>query len=523
MVFSTQRAALMLALSLASAGSRLAPRPAWTGDAPSLRPASDAVGSVRRPARRQGRRIPIAADALKIDAKTPEAAPEPGVCPPRRRPMPRPIPKPASPFRCPTQPCLRPRPSRRCRTRPARRKSAPDVDLPALRQAIDAYRKGRVSEGDRLRDGFTDPAARALLEWVAIRAGAGIGFERTVAFTRSNPDWPAGPLLRRRAEEALLTERRNSATVRAFFAASRPASAPGKFALALAFKADGLDEDAAALVRDLWRSETFGRNLETKVLDAFPTVLTRIDHRFRMERALLKEDYDTAGRAASLAGGQLRDAGPRPSGRRGQEFVRTGRPQRGAAVAAQRLLLHPVPSAVPAPARQVRGGGRGARHRTRQSRCAGGRRRVVGRAPDRRPQAHRCQRPGRCLRGGRAHPAPAPSRSGSRPSSTRAGSPCASRTMPPRRRSTSRRPAGSPRHRSRWPGRPIGRDVPPRPWARPTRPQRPSTSAPRSSRSPIMDSWPGRSSDDPACPCAAFPASTPPSRPPSTSGSTSAP
>ncbi|WP_375465293.1 transglycosylase SLT domain-containing protein [uncultured Methylobacterium sp.] len=178
-----------------------------------------------------------------------------------------------------------------------------DTDVALLRQAIDLYRKGRVADGDRLRDGFTDPAARALLEWVAIRAGAGIGFERTVAFTRANPDWPAGPLLRRRAEEALLIERKGPATVRAFFGASRPASAPGKFALALAFKADGLDADAADLVRDLWRSETFGRTLEARVADAFPGALTRIDHRYRMERALLKEDWEAAGRAAAYAGG----------------------------------------------------------------------------------------------------------------------------------------------------------------------------------------------------------------------------
>jgi len=179
---------------------------------------------------------------------------------------------------------------------------APDLDLPALRTAIDTYRKGRVAEGDRLRDAFQDPAARALLEWVAIRAGAGIGFERTVAFTRSYPDWPAGPLLRRRAEEALLIERKAPAVVRAYFATTKPASPPGKFALALAFRADGLDGDAAALVRDLWRSDSFGRGLETRVIDAFPGVLTRIDHRFRMERALLKEDYETAGRAAAYAG-----------------------------------------------------------------------------------------------------------------------------------------------------------------------------------------------------------------------------
>ncbi|MDO9428869.1 MAG: lytic transglycosylase domain-containing protein [Methylobacterium sp.] len=249
---------------------------------------------------------PVAADALKLEAKsaeTPAAAapasslpvsakayasadPEAGIA----FPLPDAAVSPAAPV-----PEL-PDPVRAARI-------APDIDVPALRQAIDAYRKGKVAEGDRLRDGFRDPAARALLEWVAIRAGAGIGFERTISFTRANPDWPAGPLLRRRAEEALLIERKGPAIVRAYFATSKPASAPGKFALALAFRADGLDADAAALVRDLWRSETFGRSLEGKVMDAFPGVLTRIDHRFRMERALLKEDYETAGRAAAFAGG----------------------------------------------------------------------------------------------------------------------------------------------------------------------------------------------------------------------------
>ncbi|GJD35965.1 soluble lytic murein transglycosylase [Methylobacterium aerolatum] len=185
----------------------------------------------------------------------------------------------------------------------ARPKAAGETDLTLLRGAIDLYRKGQVSDADRMADGFTDKAARALLEWVAIRAGAGIGFERTVAFTRANPDWPGGPLLRRRAEETLLSERKAPATVRAFFAGARPTSAPGKFALALALRADGLESDAADLVRDLWRTETFGRNLEAKVQDAFPDLLTRIDHRYRMERALLREDWETAGRAAGYAGG----------------------------------------------------------------------------------------------------------------------------------------------------------------------------------------------------------------------------
>ncbi|WP_407943206.1 transglycosylase SLT domain-containing protein [Methylobacterium oxalidis] len=243
---------------------------------------------------------PVAADALRVETDTTEAAPK--AVPPTAAayasadpdtPLAFPLPDagvaPAAPV--PEMPD------------PGRAVRGGDTDVTQLRQAIDLYRKGKVADGDRLREGIADPAARALLEWIAIRAGAGIGFERLMAFQRANPDWPAGPLLRRRAEEALLAERKPAATVRAFFAATRPSSAPGRFALALAFRAEGLNEDAAALVREMWREDAFGRSLEAKVLDAFPGVLTRADHRYRMERALLKEDWEAAGRAAALAGG----------------------------------------------------------------------------------------------------------------------------------------------------------------------------------------------------------------------------
>ncbi len=212
---------------------------------------------------------PVAADALRLDPKgTGEAAPDKALPAsasgyastdsdaPVAFPLPDASVSPAAP--APEVPD------------PNRPVLSGETDLGQLRQAIDLYRKGKVSDGDRLAAGFTDPAARALLEWVAIRAGAGIGFERVVAFTRANPDWPAGPLLRRRAEEMLLSEKKSPAVVRAFFATSKPASAPGKFALALALRADGLDADAAALVRDLWREDSFGKSLETKVADAFP-------------------------------------------------------------------------------------------------------------------------------------------------------------------------------------------------------------------------------------------------------------
>lgn len=296
---------LGLALSgsamLAGPGAAIEPRNPQPASAPAA-PTSDATAPAARVNDAQSPAAdPVAADALRLDPSASEAAadtPLPAAAAayastegdaPIAFPLPDAGVSPAAPS--PEVPD------------PGRPVVSGQTDLGQLRQAIDLYRKGKASDGDRLAETFTDPAARALLEWVAIRAGAAISFERVVAFTRTNPDWPAGPLLRRRAEERLLSEKKSPAVVRAYFASAKPQSAPGKFALALALRADGLDADAADLVRDLWREESFGRSLEARVTDAFPGLLTVVDHRYRMERALLKEDWVTAARAADYAGG----------------------------------------------------------------------------------------------------------------------------------------------------------------------------------------------------------------------------
>jgi soluble lytic murein transglycosylase len=172
----------------------------------------------------------------------------------------------------------------------------------ALRQAIDLYRKGDLAGGDKARAGLDDPASRALTEWVAIRHAANVGFNRVVDFMRDHPTWPVSALIRRRAEENLLLDRKPAAIVRAYFATQRPISPSGKLALALAFKADGLDRDAAAMIRDTWRRDSLGREFESKILALFPDVLTQADHRFRMERMLFKESWQSALRAAGHAG-----------------------------------------------------------------------------------------------------------------------------------------------------------------------------------------------------------------------------
>src|SRR4051794_21428254 len=127
-------------------------------------------------------------------------------------------------------------------------------------------------------------------------------FDRIAAFARYHPDWPVMAVLSRRAEEALLVARKPPAVVRAFFAERRPTGAAGKVALALALKRDGLEYEAATLVRDAWRNDTFGRELEARILGLFPGVLTQVDHRDRMERFLFREDWASALKAAGYAG-----------------------------------------------------------------------------------------------------------------------------------------------------------------------------------------------------------------------------
>ena len=188
-------------------------------------------------------------------------------------------------------------------TSPDPRGAAAQISPGLLRDAMLAYRRGDVSGGDRLRARVTDPVAVPLLDWTAIRFGGQlIDFERLSAFTRANPDWPGAGWLRRRAEELLVAERKPAPVLRAFFARERPVSAQGKLALALALQADGLDGDATALIREAWRSDVFGREIEQRMMSEFPSALSLADHRFRMERLMFKENWEGAKRAADYAG-----------------------------------------------------------------------------------------------------------------------------------------------------------------------------------------------------------------------------
>jgi soluble lytic murein transglycosylase len=175
-------------------------------------------------------------------------------------------------------------------------------DFAAAKQAIELIRRNKPVEATTIKESLVDPVMQKLVEWVLLRRpDSEAGFGRYVAFIDANPDWPSIPLLRRRAEMRLWQERRDATTVRRFIG-HEPSSAIGRLALARMLMAADDHVGAEREVRAAWHSAELSAESETAVLAAFPDVLTRADHRARMDRRIGAKDFGAAMRAARRLG-----------------------------------------------------------------------------------------------------------------------------------------------------------------------------------------------------------------------------
>ena len=187
----------------------------------------------------------------------------------------------------------------------APKETAPPLtgDLALVKEAIELARKAKTQEATDVKSRIADPAAQKLVEWYILRHPETIApFTRYAAFIAANPDWPSAALLRRRAEARLWEQRSEAAAVRGF-TGERPVTAKGKLALARVLLANGDRDGAARLASDAWRSDELSERLEADVLETFRDLLTRDDHRARMDRRIGAKDLAGAKRAAQRIGG----------------------------------------------------------------------------------------------------------------------------------------------------------------------------------------------------------------------------
>lgn len=176
------------------------------------------------------------------------------------------------------------------------------ADAPAIRQALEAYRKGDLAAGDSAAANALDDVARNALRWAALRlAPAKAGYRRITDFIDSNPGWPSDGFLQARLEEALINEKIPAAQVRARFMNSAPATAMGRYALARALR-DESPADSQALARKIWREDDFGSWLESQMQREFGAHLRAEDHSWRAARLFYKESHVASQRIAALAG-----------------------------------------------------------------------------------------------------------------------------------------------------------------------------------------------------------------------------
>jgi soluble lytic murein transglycosylase len=174
--------------------------------------------------------------------------------------------------------------------------STPKADADTLEQIFDLVRAKKPQDATQLQASIGDPVARKLSEWVILRADDnGAPSERYRAFLSENPSWPSQILLRRKGESALWDDKRDDATVLAFFGNDQPLSAKGRFVLARALLTRGDRPRAERLVRDAWRGDSFSGDVEEAALAQFAPLLTSGDFKARMDMLLYGNSPDSDG------------------------------------------------------------------------------------------------------------------------------------------------------------------------------------------------------------------------------------
>ncbi len=178
-----------------------------------------------------------------------------------------------------------------------------DVDIKAFRQAIDLHRRNDFSAADQIALEMPDGGAKAALAWSAIRLhGSRAGLARIENFLEAYPGFPMSAWIRRRGEEALLSEKAPAARIKAYFKSYEPEMAAGKIALAQAASADGEVLRARQLVHSAWRGNNVPESLAKHILAAFPNVIGKADQKYRAEKLIYKERTAAGLASAAKAG-----------------------------------------------------------------------------------------------------------------------------------------------------------------------------------------------------------------------------
>jgi len=182
---------------------------------------------------------------------------------------------------------------------------APPPTPPRGSEAAVLYNKGDAVGLAALAKAANDSAERSALEWASLRADAHPSLASLAAFFGTHPGWPGSEWIRGRQEAELAAHPEAPATVAAYFADAPPQTSAGKIAVARAASAVGRADEAARIIRALWRDGNFDSFTESVISREFGASLTQADHKYRADRLFYAGYFGAATRAAALAGSDV--------------------------------------------------------------------------------------------------------------------------------------------------------------------------------------------------------------------------
>lgn len=163
-------------------------------------------------------------------------------------------------------------------------------DAQRLRDAIRALSgaKADVAAAEAIKRQIDDPVARKLVDWFRLRKGLGEAREYR-AFLDANPAWGDRTTLTAKFEEVLFKQGGSSGEIKSYFTDREPQTGVGLAALASAHLALGETDAARRLAARAWRETILPAALEPGFLARFGPMLTKADHKWRLDRLLLDD------------------------------------------------------------------------------------------------------------------------------------------------------------------------------------------------------------------------------------------
>ncbi|MFZ5790485.1 MAG: lytic transglycosylase domain-containing protein [Pseudomonadota bacterium] len=142
-----------------------------------------------------------------------------------------------------------------------------------------------------------DKLPAKFIQWLdLIRPGPGRSFDEIADFMRDNPEWPGQLSLQQAAERAIPDDFGVAETL-AWFKNREPQTIEGAMALARAYIASGLRDQATQVLRRGWIELAIPDDKEAAFLDRYARYLRPQDHVARLDRLLWEGEVEAARRA----------------------------------------------------------------------------------------------------------------------------------------------------------------------------------------------------------------------------------